>query len=119
MKPPRGLWAISGLEAGLRTGSRSFLVNGRFWPGSGQLVRLELMARTGWSSRLRTKEKLVSAEKTELAGIREELETISLALSLLAVNQSGAAAANAEERKRYDEATQKGVHLLLKRIEGL
>ena len=61
----------------------------------------------------------MSAEKTELAEIREELATISLALSLLAVNQSGSEAANADERKRYDEATRKGVRLLLKRIEGL
>jgi hypothetical protein len=63
--------------------------------------------------------KLVSEEKTELARIREELATISLALSLLAVNQSGAEAANAEERRRHDEATQKGINLLLLGIEGL
>jgi len=61
----------------------------------------------------------VSAEKTELVRISEELATISLALAVLAVNQSGSEAANASERKRQDEATQRGVDLLLKRIEGL
>lgn len=61
----------------------------------------------------------MSAEKAELTWIREELATIGLALSVLAVNQSGSDAANADERKRYDEAIHKGVDLLLKRVEGL
>ena len=61
----------------------------------------------------------MSAEKTELARIREELTTISLALSIIAVNQSESEAANASERKRYDEAIHKGVDLLLNRIDGL
>ena len=61
----------------------------------------------------------MSAQETELVKIREELATISLAVSMLAINQSGAEAANADERKRYDEATRKGVNLLLKRIEEL
>lgn len=60
----------------------------------------------------------MSAEKTELAQIREELVTIALALSVLAVNQSGSEAANASERKKYDEAIHKGVDLLLKRMMG-
>ena len=61
----------------------------------------------------------MSAEKTELAQIREELVTIGLALSILAVNQSESDAANASERKRYDEAIHKGVDLLLQRIDEL
>lgn len=61
----------------------------------------------------------MSEEKTELAQIREELATISLALSILAVNQSESEAANASERKRYDKAIHKGVDLLLNRIDGL
>ena len=65
----------------------------------------------------RTKGKPVSAEKTELAGIREELATISLALSILAMNQLGAG--DADERERQDQASEKGLDLLLKRIEGL
>lgn len=61
----------------------------------------------------------MSAEKAESALINEELATISLALSVIALNQSGAEAANADERKRYDDATRKCVNLLLERIEGL
>lgn len=61
----------------------------------------------------------MSAEKTELAQIADELATISLALSILAVNQSESEAANASERKRYDEAIHKGVDVLLNRIDGL
>jgi len=61
----------------------------------------------------------VTAEKAELVRIREELATISLALSVLAVNQSGADAANSDARKRYDKATQKGINLLLESIEEL
>ena len=59
----------------------------------------------------------MSEEKTELAGIREELAAISLALSILAMNQLGAG--DAEERERHDQASTKGLDLLLKRIEGL
>lgn len=59
------------------------------------------------------------AEKSELVRIRQELATITLAMSVLAVNQSGAEAANADARRRYDKATQKGVNLLLEHIEGL
>jgi hypothetical protein len=61
----------------------------------------------------------VSTEKVELAKINAELTTISFALSVIALNQSGAEAANADERKRYDDATQKCVNFLLERIEGL
>jgi hypothetical protein len=61
----------------------------------------------------------VSVEKAELVRIREELATITLALSVLAVNQSGPDAANADERKRQDKVTQKGINLLLEHIEGL
>jgi hypothetical protein len=49
----------------------------------------------------------------------KELESISVALSVIALNQSGAEAANATERKRYDDATQKCVNRLLERIEAL
>lgn len=61
----------------------------------------------------------MSVDKAESALINEELATISLALSVIALNQSGAEAANADERKRYDDATRKCVNLLLERIEGL
>ena len=61
----------------------------------------------------------MSAEKPESARTIEELETISVALSVIALNQSGAEAANAEERKRHDDATRKCVEFLLKRIESL
>jgi len=61
----------------------------------------------------------VSVEKAELIRIREELATITLALSVLAVNQSGSDAANADARKRQDTVTQKGINLLLEHIEGL
>ncbi|NNC65989.1 MAG: hypothetical protein HKN84_14490 [Gammaproteobacteria bacterium] len=59
----------------------------------------------------------MSVEKSESARTLEELETISVALSVIALNQSGAEAANAEERKRYDDATRKCVDLLLTRVE--
>ena len=49
----------------------------------------------------------------------DDLSTISLALAVIALNQSGAEAANADERKRYDDATRKCVKLLLQRIEAL
>ena len=51
--------------------------------------------------------------------IDEELSIISVALSVIALNQSSAQAANADERKRYDDATKKCANLLLKRIEKL
>ena len=51
--------------------------------------------------------------------INDELSTISIALSVIALNQRGAEAANADERKRYDDATRKCTNLLLKRIEQL
>ena len=61
----------------------------------------------------------MSVEKSESARTLEELETISIALAVIALNQSGAEAANADERKRYDGATRKCVDLLLTRIESL
>ncbi|MDH3420278.1 MAG: hypothetical protein OEQ25_14045 [Gammaproteobacteria bacterium] len=61
----------------------------------------------------------MSVEKSESAGTLEKLETISIALAVLALNQSGAEAANADERKRYDGATRKCMDLLLTRIESL
>jgi hypothetical protein len=61
-------------------------------------------------------EKLVSTAEQELAKIREELETISLALSILAIDRIEAA--DAEARGRQDRATQKGLELLVGRIEG-
>jgi hypothetical protein len=61
----------------------------------------------------------VSAEKSESARTLEQLETIGIALSIIALNQSSAEAANADERKRYDDATRKCVELLLGRIESL
>ena len=57
----------------------------------------------------------MSEEKTELAGIREELATISLALSIIAMNQVGAG--DSIERKRHVEASTQALDLLLKRIE--
>jgi len=59
----------------------------------------------------------VSEEKTELVRIREELATVSLALSILAMNQTGAR--DASERKRHEQASAKVLNLLLKRIERL
>ena len=59
----------------------------------------------------------MSTDKAEFARINEELSRISIALSVIALNQSGAVAANADERKRYDDATRKCVNLLLERIE--
>lgn len=59
----------------------------------------------------------VSVDKTELAAIREELSAISLALAILALNQIGAG--DADERKRHEQASAKGLGLLLKRLEGL
>ena len=58
-------------------------------------------------------------DQTAITRINEELSTISIALSVIALNQSGAEAANADERKRYDDATKKCANLLLKRIEEL
>lgn len=58
----------------------------------------------------------VSQEKVDLAGIRDELTTIGIALSVIAINQVDAA--NADERKRHEEASVKALDLLLRRIEG-
>ena len=65
----------------------------------------------------RTKGKPVLDEKAELAGIRQELETISLAISVIAMNQIGAG--GAEDRKRHEQASTKALDVLLKRIESL
>ena len=59
----------------------------------------------------------MSEDKAELAGIKEELATISLALSILAMNEAGAG--DAHERKRHEQASGKALDLLLKRIERL
>lgn len=61
----------------------------------------------------------MTVEKSESARTLEELETIGVALAVIALNQSGAEAANAEERKRYDDATRKCVDRLLARVERL
>jgi len=58
----------------------------------------------------------VSQEQTDLAVIREELTTISIALSLIAINQVDAA--DSSERERHQEASVKALDLLLTRIEG-
>lgn len=58
----------------------------------------------------------MSTAEKELAKIREELETISLALSILAIDRIEAA--DAEARGRQDRVTQKGLELLVSRIEG-
>ena len=62
------------------------------------------------------KEKQVPTEEFELAQIREELATISVALSILAIQKLGAA--DASERKRHDLASRKSLDLLLKRLEA-
>jgi len=59
----------------------------------------------------------VSEEKAELVRIREELATISLALTIIAMNQAGAG--DAGERKRHEQASTKALNLLLQRIERL
>jgi hypothetical protein len=61
----------------------------------------------------------VTVEQTTGTVAKEDLSAISLALAVIALNQSGAEAANADERKRYDDATRKCVTLLLERIEAL
>ncbi len=58
----------------------------------------------------------MTTEEKELARVREELATISLALSILAIDRIEAA--DAEARGRQDRVTQKGVELLISRIEG-
>jgi hypothetical protein len=65
----------------------------------------------------RTKGKPVSKEEPDLTGIKEELGTISLALSIIAMTQAGAG--DADERRRHEQATTKALDLLLKRIEVL
>ena len=57
----------------------------------------------------------MTTEEKELARVREELATISLALSILAIDRIEAA--DAEARGRQDRVTQKGVELLISRIE--
>jgi len=57
----------------------------------------------------------VSQKETDLAAIREELTTISIALSLIAINQVDAA--DSSERERHQEASVKALDLLLTRIE--
>jgi hypothetical protein len=59
----------------------------------------------------------VSDEKADIVRIGEELATISLALSIIAMNQAGAG--NANERKRHEQASTKALNLLLERIERL
>ena len=59
----------------------------------------------------------MSEDEAELAGIKEELATIGLALSIIAMNKAGAG--DADERKRHEEASTKALNLLLKRIESL
>lgn len=56
-------------------------------------------------------------DQAAIARLEEDLSTISIALSVIALNQSGADAANADERKRYDDAMRKCSNSLLKRIE--
>ena len=58
----------------------------------------------------------MSHEKPDLAGIKEELATISVALSVIAINEVDAG--NAIERKRHEEASVKALDFLLARIEG-
>ena len=57
----------------------------------------------------------MTKEEADLAAIRDELATISVALSLLAINQVDAA--NASERQRHEEASVKALDLLLTRLE--
>jgi hypothetical protein len=59
----------------------------------------------------------VTEEKEELARIRKELATISIALSVIAMDQAGAG--DAGERKRHEQASTKALNLLLERIEEL
>ena len=66
-------------------------------------------------SGLLIKEMIVSTDEPELARIREELATTSLALSALAIDRIEAA--DAEARGRQDRATQKALELLISRIE--
>lgn len=58
----------------------------------------------------------MSQEETDLAAIREELTTISIALSLIAINQVDAA--DLSERERHQQASIKALDFLLRRIEG-
>ena len=57
----------------------------------------------------------MSQETTDLAAIREELTTIGIALSVIAIHQVDAA--NADQRKRHEAASTKALDLLLMRIE--
>ena len=58
----------------------------------------------------------MSQETKDFARIREELTTISIALSVIAINQVDAA--NADQRRRHEAASTKALDLLLMRIEG-
>lgn len=58
----------------------------------------------------------MSQKEADLAGIRAELATIGIALSLIAIDQIDAA--DAEQRKRHDEASVKALNFLLTSIEG-
>ena len=57
----------------------------------------------------------MSQEETDLAVIREELTTISIALSLIAIKQVDAA--DSSERERHQQASVKALDFLLTRIE--
>ena len=54
-------------------------------------------------------------EMADLAAIREELTTIGIALSVIAINQIDAA--DSGERGRHQEANKKALEFLLTRIE--
>ena len=55
-------------------------------------------------------------EIEDLAAIRKELTTISIALSLIAISRVDAA--DSSERGRHQVANKKALELLLSRIEG-
>ena len=59
----------------------------------------------------------MTADANELSSIRKELETISIAVAILAIDKTGAG--DADERKRHDSTTLKGLEVLLKRIEEI
>lgn len=58
----------------------------------------------------------MSQEKSELAEIRKELNTISTALTLIAINQVDAK--DADERERHVQVTLKALDVLIRRMEG-
>ncbi len=57
----------------------------------------------------------MSREETDLTAIADELATIRIALSLIAINQVDAA--DSDERERHQQATVKALDILLTRIE--